>query len=301
MTRNKSAVSLVHTADRSVGVEQAINGLGINPVKNKHVLIKPNFNTADITPGSTHNETLAAIIRKAWEMGAKTISIGERSFPPTMEVMEKKGIPALLKELDAKIVNFDDLAEKDWIEFKPKESHWKNGFRVARPIIEAECLISTCCLKTHQFGGVFTLSLKLHVGVVPTRRHGFDYMQELHTSAHQRKMIAEINGPFSPDLVILDGVDAFVDGGPAEGKRAKADAFLASTDRVAIDAVGVAILKHLGSNPGIMTPRIFEQEQIARAAEIGIGAATASGIALIESDTGSKEYRDAIAAILKKG
>ncbi|MCG2753467.1 MAG: DUF362 domain-containing protein [Desulfobacteraceae bacterium] len=57
--------------------------------------------------------------------------------------------------------------------------------------------------------------------MVPTRRHGFNYMQELHTSPHQRKMIAEINAPFSPDLIILDGIEAFVDGGPAEGKRAQ--------------------------------------------------------------------------------
>jgi uncharacterized protein (DUF362 family) len=38
-------------------------------------------------------------------------------------------------------------------------------------------------------------------------------MGELHHSPHQRKMIAEINEPFKPALVILDGIDAFVDGG----------------------------------------------------------------------------------------
>ena len=105
--------------------------------------------------------------------------------------------------------------------FNPKKSHWANGFRIARPILDAECLVSTCCLKTHQYGGIFTLSLKLHVGVVPTSRHGYTYMQELHGSRHQRKMIAEINEPFKPSLVVLDGIDAFVDGGPATGKRVR--------------------------------------------------------------------------------
>ena len=90
------------------------------------------------------------------------------------------------------------------------------------------------------------MSLKLHVGVVPTSRHGYEYMRELHSSPHQRKMIAEINQPFKPDLVVLDGIDAFVDGGPATGKRKRGNIFLASTDRVAIDAVGVAVLKLLG-------------------------------------------------------
>ena len=46
-------------------------------------------------------------------------------------------------------------------------------------------------------------------------------MGELHRSPHQRKMIAEINEPFRPALIVLDGIDAFVDGGPMTGKRVK--------------------------------------------------------------------------------
>ncbi len=215
--------------------------------------------------------------------------------------MEQKGVIPLLEKLDVELVDFDDLDKKDWVEIKPKDSHWKNGFRIARPILEAECLICTCCLKTHQYGGVFTLSLKLHVGVVPTSRHGFEYMSELHGSPHQRKMIAEINAPFKPDLIVLDGIDAFVDAGPAVGKQAKGNVFLASTDRVALDAVGVAVLKSLGSNDQIMRPKIFDQEQISRAAEIGLGATSPSEIELLAADDQGREYRARIQEILNKG
>ncbi|MBU1613549.1 DUF362 domain-containing protein, partial [Patescibacteria group bacterium] len=243
-----SKVAFVQTENRDQGVKSSLSVLGLNPFKNKDVLIKPNFNTADPTPGSTHNDTLTALVDEIWSMGAKSVRLGERSYPPTREVMDQKGIVPLLKQKDVRIIDFDDLKEKDWIEFKPKNSHWKNGFRIARPIPETECLISTCCLKTHQFGGAFTLSLKLHVGVVPTFRHGYQYMDELHQSFYQQEMIAEINQPFAPDIIVLDGIDAFIDGGPAIGKLAKGNIFLASTDRVAIDAVGVAVLKALGSN-----------------------------------------------------
>ena len=301
MANTLTQVSLVRTDDRENGVASSINALGINPVKNKDVLIKPNFNTADVTPGSTHNDTLVALVEEIWKMGAKTISLGERSFPITREVMEKKGVLPLMEKLDVRIIDFDELGTNDWVEFKPGDSHWQNGFRIARPIIESECLISTCCLKTHQFGGVFTLSLKLHVGVVPTTRHGYSYMQELHSSPHQRKLIAEINQPFSPDLVVLDGVDAFVDGGPATGTLAKGNVFIASTDRVAIDAVGVGILKSLGSNDQIMNKKIFEQEQIARASEIGLGVSSADNINLIAANDESIEYRNRIAAIVGEG
>jgi uncharacterized protein (DUF362 family) len=295
---DKSKVALVSTEDRKTGVASSIQALGINPVKNKDVLIKPNFNTADATPGSTHNDTLAALIEEVWQMGAKTIRLGERSYPLTRDVMAQKGVVPLLEKLDVAIVDFDDLPQKDWVKVDADGSHWRDGFRVARPILESECLITTCCLKTHQFGGVFTLSLKNHVGVVPTTRHGFNYMRELHSSPHQRRLIAEINAPFKPDLVVLDGIEAFVDGGPATGQRANGNVFLASTDRVAIDAVGVAVLQSLGSNSDIMNTKIFEQEQISRAADLGLGAASASDIDLIPADDASREYRDRIAGIL---
>ena len=301
MAKSNSQVALVNTTDRKTGASSSIKALGINPVKNKRVLIKPNFNTADETPGSTHNDTLVALVEETWKMGAKSVSLGERSYPATREVMEQKGIYALMEKLEVEIIDFDDLDAKDWVEFKPKDSHWQNGFRIARPIIEAECLVMTCCLKTHQFGGVFTMSLKNSVGVVPTSRHGYKYMSELHSSPHQRKLIAEINAPFNPDLIVLDGIDAFVDGGPATGTRAQGNVFLASPDRVAIDAAGVAVLKALGSNDKIMNTKIFDQEQIARAGEIGIGASSPSEIDLITADDQSREYGNRIADILNKG
>ena len=109
------------------------------------------------------------------------------------------------------------------------------------------------------------------------------------------------NAPFKPDLIVLDGIDAFVDGGPATGKHAKGNVFIASTDRVAIDAVGVAILKSLGSNGQIMNSKIFDQEQIARAAELGLGASSPTDIEVIPADENSREYRDRVTAVLNQG
>ena len=291
-------VTLTATDNRTEGVVESLKTFGIDAIKNKGVLIKPNFNTADPTPGSTHNDTLRAIIDQLWAMGAKSIALGERSFPLTRDVLVQKEVLPLLQEKDVRLIDFDKLDKKDWIEYKPKNSHWENGFSIAKPILDAECLVSTCCLKTHQFGGVFTMSLKLHVGVVPTIRHGYRYMDELHRSPYQQEMIAEINEPFSPNIVLLDGIEAFVDGGPATGKRAKGNVFLASNDRVALDAVGVAILKHLGSNDDIMQKNIFEQRQIARAVELGIGAQSPAEIELVPTNEKSVKYQKEVNEIL---
>jgi uncharacterized protein (DUF362 family) len=92
-----------------------------------------------------------------------------------------------------------------------------------------------------------------------------------------------------------------VDGGPATGTRASGNVFLASTDRVALDAVGVAILKSLGSNDQIMNTKIFDQEQIARAVELGLGACSPAEIEVTATDEKSQDYRDRIVEILKKG
>ncbi len=301
MSPDKSRVGFVRTEDRKQGVKTSIETLGINPVKNKDVLIKPNFNTADRVPGSTDNDTLAALVRQIWDMGAKSVTLGERSYPPTAKVMEQKQILPKLKDLDVRVLNFDDLDKKDWVKADAENSHWKDGFRVARPILEADCLVSTCCLKTHQFGGFFSMSLKLHVGVVPTTRHGFDYMTELHGSRHQRKMIAEINAAFQPDLIVMDGIETFVDGGPMTGKRADGNLFCASADRVAIDALGVAVLKYLGSNRNIMGTKIFEQDQIARAVTLGLGASSPSEIEIAAADDESKKYAEDIQKVLLEG
>ncbi|MFQ6123522.1 MAG: DUF362 domain-containing protein [Candidatus Heimdallarchaeota archaeon] len=283
-------IALVSSADRESGTIRAIDRLGINPVKGKDVVLKPNFNTADLPPGSTAIETLHAIIPKLRALGANSVTLAERSGPPdTHEVMEQKGVFKLAEELNFPIINLDTA---DYVEIIPEDSHWKNGFLFAKIYHEAECIVETCCLKTHRFGGHFTLSLKNAVGLVP--RVGYDYMKELHSSLHIRKMIAEINTAFTPDLIVLDGVTAFVDGGPDIGTRKDAQITLAGTDRVAIDAVGVAILRILGTTPEVSKGPIFEQEQIARAIELGLGVSSPSKIEILTDSEKTAELAAAI-------
>jgi uncharacterized protein (DUF362 family) len=221
-------------------------------------------------------------------MGVKDITLAERSGPgdSTRSVMEKKGIFELAQELNFKIVNLEEVSPEDWSKIELKESHWSEGFHFPRIYLEAESIIQTCCLKTHAYGGHFTMSLKNSVGLVPMK--GYPYMRELHSSRYQRQMIAEINTAYSPDLVLLDGVEAFVDGGPHRGTKVEADVMLAGTDRVAIDAVGVAILRLLGTTTEVSQGAIFEQEQIARAAELGLGVSSERGIQLVTGDDRSE-------------
>jgi uncharacterized protein (DUF362 family) len=85
------------------------------------------------------------------------------------------------------------------------------------------------------------------------------------------------------------------------GKRKRADVILAGTDRIAIDAVGLAILKELGSNEAIMGRKIFEQEQISRAVELGLGASRPEDIELVAGDDESRSYAGKLNGILLQG
>lgn len=266
-------ITVISTNDRVHGVNKSFELLGINPAKGKKVVLKPNFNTADLPPASTSMTTLKQMIIKIKEMGAKSITVAERCGPAnTEEAFKKKGLYELADEFDLSIVNLSTIPKEEWVMKNPEGNHWKDGFLFAKVYDEAECVIETCCLKTHQYGGHFTLSMKNATALVP--RDGYQYMKELHSSPHQRKMIAEINAAYKWDLIIMDGVVSFVDGGPMEGTRKDSNVFVAGTDKIAIDAVGVALLRMLGTNPEVSQGTIFEQDQIARAVELGIGIAS---------------------------
>ncbi|MFC1922152.1 DUF362 domain-containing protein [Chloroflexota bacterium] len=294
-------VAFVMTRDRTEGVRKAIDLLGINPVAGKSVFLKPNFNSSDPAPGSTHPDVLRTTIGKLREMGAQEISLGDRSgMGSTRKVMETIGVYNMGTELGFEVIDFGTMGAGDWVMITPPDSHWKIGFPIARPSIAADVLVQTCCLKTHAYGGHFTMSLKNSVGMVATELAGYgnQFMDELHTSSNQRKMIAEINTAYTPALIILDGVEAFTSGGPAKGRLVAPEVVLAGTDRIAIDAVGVALLRYFKTTSNVSQGPIFKQEQIARAVELGLGVDNPNKIKLITGDTKSAAFAEKIHNIL---
>ena len=263
--------------DRKAGTRSAVEAFGMPDVAGKIVLIKPNFNTADLPPGSTHNDTLETMVRLAQEGGAKHLMVGDRSGPAkTREVFQEKGIFEMGERLGFECIIFDEMPDARFAKIVPPSSHWRDGFLIAKPVLEADVVITLCCLKTHGFGGQFTMSLKVTTGMLSG-----SCMRELHFSNHIREMIAEMNVAYRPQLIVMDGVEAFVDGGPMTGTRWQANLTLVSDDRVAIDAVGVAALKVHGTTKIIESSRIFELEQIKRAAELGVGVSSPGDIELV--------------------
>ena len=302
MVGSLGEVFVLKTTDRVTGVPALLSKFGLADYSGKQVALKANFNSADPFPASTHLDTLRAIVQTLKEAGSSGITLAERSgMGNTKEVLEQMGVSALSKEIGFNAIVLDNVGKDGWLKFERVENHWLRGFYMAKVFHDADKIVQTCCLKTHRFGGHFTMSLKNSVGLVAKKVPGgmYDYMWELHSSPYQRQMIAEINNHYNLDLVLMDGIKAFVTGGPEKGKEVEPGLLLASQDRVAIDAVGVAILKMYGVKGKVGEADLFEQDQLKRAAELGFGVKSADQIQLTSINSETQADVDCIEQVLK--
>jgi len=295
----RSLVAVVRTEDRRSGIAEALRLIGgivsaIENLEEGYVLVKPNCNSHDPFPASTHPKTVRIVIELLLGEGLRKeqIVVGDMSGPawlPTEATMEKNGILGVAKELGVRVSFFED---EEWVWVKPTgASSWPEGFRIAKTAYDASRIISLPCLKTHQFGGVFTLSLKNSVGLInPADR------TILHKKPGPR--IAEINLAYTTDLIVLDGLQCFVSGGPAHGKKVCSGVVVAGSDRVAVDAVGVSILRFHRAE-GIADVKVKNHEQLKRAAEIGVGYMHADMISLRSSNLADDEEFDDLMTFVK--
>ena len=289
----KTEIFIVKTENREEEIRKLLDRFDLMEFKGKKVALKANYNSADPFPASTHLDTLRTLVNGLKEAGATEITLAERSgMGETRTVLEQCGVTKLAAELGFEVLVLDELAEEGWMRLKPKGSNWRRGFLLAKVFHDADKVVQTCCLKTHRFGGHFTMSLKNSVGLVARYdlQNGYNYMAELHSSENQRLMIAEINQTYENHLIIMDATKAFVRGGPESGDLVKPNVVLAGKDRVAMDAVGVAILRLFGTTPVVSEGRIFQQDQIAKAVELGIGIQSAKDIQLIPLDAESEKF-----------
>jgi uncharacterized protein (DUF362 family) len=296
-------VFLVKTSDRELGIKSLLNNFDLKEYNGKRVALKANFNSADPFPASTHIETLGVIVNNLKKADASEITLAERSgMGKTRKNLESLGIIDLSDKLGYKVVVLDEESKDNWVKINKQDTHWIRGFHISKIVLNADKVVQTCCLKTHRFGGHFTISLKNSVGLVAKRlpKGIYDYMWELHASPYQRLMVAEINKFYNTDLVILDAITAFVNEGPDSGDIVRPNLLLAGRDRVAIDAVGVAILRSYGSTKNVMDGKIFELDQLRRAAELDLGVKSASEIRLIPCNDESSDVASKLTRILEK-
>ncbi|MDR0858589.1 MAG: DUF362 domain-containing protein, partial [Oscillospiraceae bacterium] len=161
-------VYLVSADDRAEGSRRCLDYFGLPDYSGKTVYVKPNFNSADPAPGSSDKATLDVLLGAVRAKNPARLILGERSGPAVAaQVFSQKGIGELCDKYNAEFLNLEETST-EWVKFERSDLHWAGGsFEYPKALAEADAVVATCCLKTHGFGGVYSNSLKLAVGITP--------------------------------------------------------------------------------------------------------------------------------------
>jgi uncharacterized protein (DUF362 family) len=204
------------------------------PVRNKSVLLKPNFVEPD--PQRVIN-THAAVVGAAREcflrLGARRVVVGEGPAHErdTEAIVETIHLRDYLGPLPGKFVdlNVDDVRT---VPTRTRASKLKE-LSLPRTVLEADFVVSMPKLKTHHWAGV-TLSLKNMFGIVPGNCYGWP-KNALHWAGLTRSIL-DINSTVRPDFAIVDGIVGMEGNGPIQGVPKACGVLVAGDDPVAVDA-----------------------------------------------------------------
>jgi uncharacterized protein (DUF362 family) len=275
----KTGIARGGTAEESVRKAIAMAG-GMDFIDaGSTVLVKPNVNSDDPPPATTSPAVLSAVIAALRERRPGRIIVGDRSvyWGDTREYMKTTGIYDAARLAGAEVV---DLEEAGWVQARPRSaSGWGQSLKVSKLAREVDYIVSVPVIKSHKIA-TFSLGLKNTLGMVSPA----DRLDKLHEHNYEEpafgNMIAEANLALKPDFVVMDGTSVMVRGGPFFGETSSPGLVVASRDIVANDVVGLAIMKALGTKTEIQEKSPWDQPQIRRASELGLGAKSPADIEL---------------------
>jgi uncharacterized protein (DUF362 family) len=204
------------------------------PVKDKVVLLKPNFVGLDpLGVMNTHPAVIAAACESFLRLGASEVLIGDG---PAMDrdteaILESVRLREFVGSLERKFVdlNTDDV---ECVPLTTKASRLKELY-FPRTVLGADLVVSMPKLKTHHWAGV-TLSLKNMFGIVPGSCYGWP-KNILHWAGIDNAIL-DINAAVRPDFAIVDGIVGMEGNGPIQGTPKACGALIFGDDPVAVDA-----------------------------------------------------------------
>jgi uncharacterized protein (DUF362 family) len=288
MRDGKALVAVVHGKDPAEMLragQKLIGGIDRLNLRGKRVLIKPNVVNDRPPPTTTNPRLVGAVARLVRDAEAAETIVADSSGIirfPTAENMTATGIRAAAESAGAKVLALED---EPWVRVEPPGATSLPRFYVSRPVYEADVFINLPVVKTHRFAH-YSCSLKNLVGIThPRYRPSVTFLAG---DWHER--IAELNLAVHPQLTIADATTIMIAGGPTSGTPAQADLLLFSGDRIALDAVGLALIRSFGSWPKVTERGVWEQRQIRKAIELGLGIKGPDQIEMVfESTTGPDE------------
>lgn len=282
------------------------------------VFIKPNavHPFVDDKPGVvTSSAVLSALIRIVRERKPGKITVGDRSsrgFTSKM-AFEQSGMEEAALAAGADEVYPAPEPAKDpeaWVLLQPAkwDETWKDvgGILAMKRLLDADHVINVPVCKDHRWA-MHSLALKNFIGGV-----GDDSREPMHYIVGDPdrlgRDIAILNQMFAPLLNLIDAWSAVVNGGPegilGDQVVTSPKLIIAGRDRVAIDAMGVALLKYEQKGVTVADPDKAQEflkangpwkmPQIVHAIERGLGVAGPDKVVLRFDGVGPAEALEAI-------
>lgn len=277
----KTLVSIVHGRDAEKMVRTAIDlmgGIERLDVRGKSILLKPNILSGSPPPVTTNPKVIRAVAKILYESGARRVLVGDMSALiklPTSKNMDITFIKLMAEEVEAELVPFD---ERGWVSVDLPRGKFLKRVYVSEVLFEVDRIINLPVIKTHR-SATYSIALKNFVGATHFRQRPYFVDR-----AHWEEVVAELNLAYTPDLNIVDGTRLMVEGGPWKGTSRDGNLIIATGDRIAADVVGLGILKHYSELPPIKDVDVWEQRQVKRAVELGLGITKGSDVGLEEMD-----------------
>lgn len=288
----KSLVAVVGGKDIKRMIKESVSligGFDKVGIKGKTVLVKPNVVSGRKNPTTTNPDVVKALVSILYEEGASEVFVGDMSALwklPTNGNMEKTGIKRAAEEAGAKVVYFEDY---DFFNTNLPKGKYINNVAVSEWIFKVDRIINLPVIKTHR-SATYTICFKNFIGATHFRQRPYFV-----DSSHWEEVVSEINMAYSPDLNVVDGTKIMVEGGPWQGQEKDTNLIISSGDRIAGDVIGLGIIKAFGLSKKIASGNVWEQRQMKRAVEIGLGARNRDEIKLLTvSLDGNKEFKELI-------
>ncbi len=283
----RSLVVMIHGRDLDAMVRRGLEVLGGIErlgLKGKRVLLKPNVVNDRPPPSTTSPDVVAAVARTVREAGPDGMTVADSSGIirfPTSDNLVATGIQRAAESVGADLLALED---HPWVRVEPPGATSIPRYFVSKPVYDADVFLNLPVVKTHRFAH-YSCSLKNLVGIThPRYRPSVTFL-----SGDWHERIAELNLAVHPHLTIADATTLMIAGGPTSGTPAQADLLIMSGDRVALDAVGVALIRTYGAWDKVAGGSVWDQRQIRRAVELGLGAGGPAEIELVVHAVGKPD------------
>ncbi|HEX5412745.1 MAG TPA: DUF362 domain-containing protein [Terriglobia bacterium] len=241
--RSASAVAIravsSYEADVEAILSETLQELG-PPVRDKSVLLKPNFVEPDAEGTiNTHPVVIRAAREAFLRLGAKSVIVAEGPGHErdTEGILEVLRVRDYLGPLERSFVdlNTDEVAE---VSTRTHASKLKS-LCLPKTVLAADFVVSMPKMKTHHWVGV-TLALKNMFGIVPGNCYGWP-KNVLHWAGLSQSIL-DINSTIRPDFAIVDGIVGMEGNGPIQGTPKACGVLVAGSDSVAVDATCTRIM-----------------------------------------------------------